>query len=36
MKYLQAKEIEKIVQKIKQKEAKEIDEIALMLFKGDK
>jgi len=34
MKYLQAEEIKKYLKKIKQKEAKEMDEIALMLYKG--
>jgi flagellar export protein FliJ len=35
MKYLQAKEIEKIVKKIKKAEEKHMDEIAIMLFKGE-
>jgi len=34
MKYLQAEEIKKYIKKIKQQEAKELDEIALMLYKG--
>ena len=34
MKYLQAEEIKKYVKKLKEKEAKEMDEIALMLYKG--
>jgi len=34
MKYLQAEEIKKYIKKLKQKEAKEMDEIALMLYKG--
>jgi len=34
MKYLQAEEIKKYIKKLKQKEAKELDEIALMLYKG--
>jgi len=34
MKYLQGEEIKKYLQKLKQKEAKELDEIALMLYKG--
>ncbi|NPA55393.1 MAG: FliJ family protein [Epsilonproteobacteria bacterium] len=32
MKYLQAEEIKKYLQKLKEKEAKNLDEIALMLF----
>jgi chromosome segregation ATPase len=36
MKYLQAEEIKKIINKLKKDEAKNIDEIALMLFKGQK
>ena len=34
MKYLQGEEIKKYIQQIKNKEAKELDEIALMLYKG--
>ena len=34
MKYLQAEEIKKYIKKLKEKEAKEMDEIALMLYKG--
>ena len=34
MKYLQGEEIKKYIKKLKQKEAKELDEIALMLYKG--
>jgi flagellar biosynthesis chaperone FliJ len=34
MKYLQGEEIKKIIQKMKKEEAKNMDEIALMLFKG--
>ena len=34
IKYLQSEEIKKYLQKLKQKEAKELDEIALMLYKG--
>ena len=34
MKYLQGDEIKKYLNKLKHKEAKELDEIALMLFKG--
>ena len=34
MKYLQGEEIKKYIKKIKQKEAKELDEIALLLYKG--
>ncbi len=33
MKYLQGEEIKKYVKKLKEKEAKEMDEIALMLYK---
>ena len=33
MKYLQAEEIKKYLQELKQKEVKELDEIALMLYK---
>jgi flagellar biosynthesis chaperone FliJ len=36
MKYLQAEEIKKIVNKMKKEEAKKMDEIALMLFKGER
>jgi flagellar biosynthesis chaperone FliJ len=36
MKYLQGEEIKKIVNKLKKEEAKKMDEIALMLFKGQK
>jgi flagellar biosynthesis chaperone FliJ len=34
MKYLQGEEIKKYLKDIKQKEAKDMDEIALMLYKG--
>jgi flagellar export protein FliJ len=34
IKYLQAEEIKKEIQKLKKTEAKNLDEIALMLFKG--
>jgi len=34
MKYLQSEEIKKYLKKIKENEAKNMDEIALMLFKG--
>jgi len=34
MKYLQAEEIKKYIKQLKEKEAKDIDEIALMLYKG--
>jgi len=34
MKYLQGEEIKKYIKQLKQKEAKELDEIALMLYKG--
>jgi len=34
MKYLQGEEIKKYIKQLKEKEAKEIDEIALMLYKG--
>jgi len=34
MKYLQGNEIKKYLNKLKEKEAKDLDEIALMLFKG--
>ena len=34
MKYLQGEEIKKYVKKLKEKEAKDMDEIALMLYKG--
>ena len=34
IKYLQGEEIKKMVKKLKKEEAKNIDEIALMLFKG--
>jgi flagellar biosynthesis chaperone FliJ len=36
MKYLQGEEIKKIINKMKKEENKNIDEIALMLFKGNK
>jgi len=36
MKYLQAEEIKKYIKKLKDKEAKYMDEIALLLFKKDK
>ena len=34
MKYLQGQEIKKYLEKLKHKEAKEMDDIALMLYKG--
>ena len=34
MKYLQGEEIKKYLNKLKEKESKEMDEIALMLYKG--
>ena len=34
MKYLQGEEIKKYIKKLKEKEAKDMDEIALMLYKG--
>jgi flagellar biosynthesis chaperone FliJ len=36
MKYLQGEEIKKIINKLKKEEAKNMDEIALILFKGQK
>lgn len=36
MKYLQAEEIKMIIKNKKQQEIKELDEIALMLYKGEK
>jgi len=34
MKYLQGEEMKKYIQKMKEKESKDMDEIALMLYKG--
>jgi flagellar export protein FliJ len=36
IKYIQTQEIKKIIDQNRKKEAKELDEIALMLFKGEK